>query len=427
MLSDFNHFSRDWQIEPNIKAKIKGLYKFKSIQKWRGPLGKQEIVRYEDYKGVSEFSKDLKSVFVSLSGKKELDRFRFALEWVPSAKYFLESPFAFFLQKKTVSSAIKDILVETNLIHGYYGNYMILSSGHDFGIFSSAIDFFYRFRFLIPKSRNNRPLLLRDVTGKGGNRAFLLFSSINGHGLLIKILDKEYGGGINKELDIMRIGKIIGANIPQNAVVIHNTGSPMFTSLGKNDFFVQTLTPVIKHFREASKDDLAEISAYDGLNLGKLFVFGIVCGSWDRHSGNYLINKKKNKNSLQEIDFGLYQPDFFKPEKFIPDDESRQKFPNKNEKLLGWAIPRHPKVDQIIRNSDKKKFIMGIKISITRLHQLISGKKYVLNDLVGSKLFYRIQGLFKENSKTQILILREIDELGIENEEIRACLLKYQI
>ncbi|MHA1992555.1 MAG: hypothetical protein ACW981_21065 [Candidatus Hodarchaeales archaeon] len=426
-MSDYDHFTRDWQFKPNIKAKLKGLFEFKSIKPWKGPLGKQEIIRFENYQGVSDFSRDFKSVFISISGKSTLKRFKFSLKWIPSAKYFLDSPFAMFLLKDTISLDIVEILKDTNLIHGYYGKYVILSSGHDFDIFSSSIDFFYRFRFLLPKSRSHRPLLLRDVTGRGGNKAFLLFSSIRGHGLLIKILDREYGGGINKELDIMRIGKIIGANIPKNAVVIHNTGSPMFKSLGKDNFFVQTLTPVIKHFREASQEDLEEIAEYDADNLGRIFIFDIVCGSWDRHSGNYLINKLKNKNSLQEIDFGLFQPDYYKPEKFKPDDETRQKYPSKNEKLLGWAITRHPKVDKIIKRTNKKKFILGVKSSLLRLHKVVEGKNPILENLIGKKLFSRVQGIFKKNSQTQLLLYKELSELGIDSDDIKTLIDKKEL
>jgi hypothetical protein len=426
-LSDYDHFTRDWQFIPNIKAKLKGLFEFNSIMPWKGPLGKQEIIRFENYQRVSDFNRDFKSIFISISGKSTLARFKFSLKWIPSSKYFLDSPFAVFLLKDTISRDIMKILIDTNLIHGYYEKYVIISSGHNFDIFSSSIDFFYRFRFLLPKSRSQRPLLLRDVTGRGGNKAFLLFSSIKGHGLLIKILDREYGGGINKELDIMRIGKIIGANIPKNAVVIQNTGSPMFKSLGKENFFVQTLTPVVKHFREASQEDLEEIAENDADNLGRIFIFGIVCGSWDRHSGNYLINKLKNKNSLQEIDFGLFHPDYYKPEKFKSDDETRQKLPTKNEKLLGWAITRHPKVDKIIRSTNKKKFILGVKSSLLRLHKVVKGRNPILENLVGKKLFFRVQGIFNENSQTQILLYRELSELGIDTFAIKTLIDKKKL
>ena len=427
-MSDYETMTREWQFSPNIKAKIKGLYEFKKIKPWKGPLGKQEIIRTSAYKGVSEFLRDFKLILASLTTKSMISKFNFALDWIPSAEYFSDSSYALFLPKDMISNDIEKLLSKTNLVHGNYGDkYVVLSSGFDFDLYSSAIDFFYRFRFLLPKSRTHKPLLLRDVTGRGGNKAFLFFSSIKGHGLLFKLLDNEYGGGINKELDIMRIGKIIEANIPHNAVVIHNTGSKMFKSLGKDDFFVQTLTPVVKHFRKASKEDLAEIAQYDSRNLGKLFLFGIVCGSWDRHSGNYLINKQKNKFSLQEIDFGLFLPDFYKPEKFIPDDESRQKYPSKYEKLLGWAITRHPKVDKIIKETDEKNFILGIKSSINNLYKVVIGKNPILKELVAEKLYKRTQGLFQMDHPTQNLLFSELDNLMIDNQSIKDLLLKLSL
>ncbi|OLS23702.1 MAG: hypothetical protein HeimC3_23450 [Candidatus Heimdallarchaeota archaeon LC_3] len=427
-MSDYENMSREWQICSNIKAKLKGLYEFKQIKPWKGPLGKQEIVRNEGYKGISEFSKDFKSVISSLTTKSLLAKFIFGLDWIPSAEYFSKSPYALFLPKDLTSENNVEVLSKTRLIHGNYGNkYIVISSGHDFDLYTSAIDFFYRFRFLLPRSRTHRPLLLRDVTGLGGNKVFLFFSSVKGHGLLIKILDTEYGGGINKELDIMRVGKIIGANIPSNAVVIHNTGSAMFKSLGKENFFVQTLTPVVKHFREASKEDLSEVAQFDSKNLGKIFVFGIVCGSWDRHSGNYLINRQKNKYSLQEIDFGLFLPDFYKTKKFVPDDESRQQYPLKYEKLLGWAITRHQKVDKIIKETNEKKFLIGVKASINNLYKVLKGKDPILKGLVGERLFKRTLGLFRSGNPTQNLLFSELEDLKLNVQAIKEYLCRFNL
>ncbi|MFW9928191.1 MAG: hypothetical protein ACFFD1_02240 [Candidatus Thorarchaeota archaeon] len=414
MTNPVDKFNREWQVIPEIKARVKSINNIKTVPSWSGPFGNANIQRQEYYQGVQEFTRDLKVLINNITGKTVKNKLKFALKWIPKAAYFSKSPFAIFLMTRRITPKMKSILEKTNLIHGTYGNFSILSTGHDFEIYSSVIDFFYRFRFIVSKKSKHIPILLRDITGKGGNRAFLLFTSINGHGLLIKVLDKDYGGGINKELDIMRIGKIIKANIPKNAMIIHNTGAEMFKSLGKEDFFIETLTPVSFQLQDADNWIIDEIISKDSINLGRLLVFNIACGSWDRHQGNYLINQIKNKYSLQEIDFGLFQSDFnrIEEENFQPDDEAKQNKPSKYPKYLGWAITRHPKVESIMRKSNEREFIIGVLSSLKKLHSALTNSETGLDYVVGPKILNRIRGIFQENSSVQKLLLQDLDELG---------------
>ena len=329
-----------------------------------------------------------------------------------------------FFKTNTLKKSQLTVFKEQGLLHGFYGPYTIISNGHTFDIYCSAIDFFRRFKEIFNFHKANLPIAFADITGPGGNRAFMLFSSLKGHGLLIKMLDRKYGGGINKELDIMRIGKIIGANIPKSAIVIRNQGTPIFKSFRNNDVFVEALTPVALPFREANHV-FDQIIEYDGVNLGKLFTFDITTGSWDRHQGNYLISKLRGRYSLQEIDFGLFQPDFFPPPDFKEDNDIRQDYPSKYPKLPGWAIIIHPKVRKLMSSTNRNDFLTGLKKGVKNLYEAVV--MHHIEQFISDKLYKRIIWLFIEGKPTQKLFLLELEKLGYNSEKIKAFLDRYPL
>ena len=237
--------------------------------------------------------------------------------------------------------------------------------------------------------------------------------------MLVKSLkDKIYGGGINPELDVIRIGKIIGTNVPKNAQVIKNTKAPMFTEfIGSGDIFIETLTPHSKNLKLANKTDLEEIATYDGKNLAKMFLFDIVAGSWDRHAGNYLITTYKNKKTIQEIDFGLFQPSFFKPASgFNEDNDIFQKWPTKDNLRPGWAITCNSKVKKMVQNTNPKDFILGMKQGIRNLYKSVQSHELI--GLVAPIFYERARGLFQEGSPTQELFVRELSDIGYDGDEL---------
>ena len=382
-------------------------------------FGEPELVQAIPFEGIRDFSSAYKSAREKITGEKTSKILAFAQAILPTKDGF-QRGFAVFLNIKKITNTTLDVLTNNSLIHGYYGDFIIISAGtNSLSFYSSCIDFFYHFRSLINKNKDHHPIVLRELAKGSANRTFLIYSDTKGNGLLVKSLkDKTYGGGINRELDVMRIGKIIGANIPKNAQVIKNTNAPMFREfIGGGDIFIETLTPNSKSLKVADKNDFDEIKTYDGKNLAKLFLFDVIAGSWDRHAGNYLITTYKNKKTIQEIDFGLFQPSFFRPASgFNEDNDIFQKWPNKDSLRPGWAITCNSKVKKVILQTNSRDFIAGMKQGIRNLYKAIQSKEVI--GLVAPVFYERARGLFQEGSPTQELFFRELKDIGYDNAEI---------
>lgn len=410
--------SRNWKTDPTTGAR------FKTVMP--APTGKNLKIETDDEYieevssgsiKLADFKSKLKSVLKKLSGKKTSKNINYALEWLPKSKEYRKHVFAIFLNTNKLGKGVEEILKEEDLLHGYYNNFAIISTRtKKFEFYTNVVKFFYSFRSVMvnTKHKYQEPILIRELTGFSANPTFLIFSNVNGRGLLVKSLeDSKYSGGINTELDVLRIGKIIGANVPRNAIVVHNTRTAVYKSFAKNaEILVEDLSPIIKSFSWVDKKLLEELREDDAENLGRLFFFDVITGSWDRHSGNYLVTNSKGYKSLQEIDFGLFKPDYYIPDDFVEEDDYRQNYPSKYPQLAGWAIFINSKVLKLMQTTDARKFQLGIESAIKKIHSTMFKRKVDLTHFASDKFVKRITTFFMPDSQVQNIFWFYLDKIN---------------
>lgn len=394
------------------KIKTKGIFmKPKTIIIPRKISSKIKIECNNPLRNKRVFIKKLILASNEVSGKKIKEYLQFALQWSTYSSFF-----ALFLNTNHVSKHDLIIFQKYNLLHGYIDSYLILSMRQkSLEYYQIIIFFFQQFNSLIPSYKKSRLLFFRE-NKDSAHPTYFLFSSLKDQGLFIKALPKkQYLDNPNLELQILQVGKIIGLNVPQYALLLFNNPSAIFQSFAKNsDLLIEPLTPSSTNFCLATRKDIDELITYDAENLGRMLVFDTVCGAWDRHCGNYLIVSHAQKKTLKEIDFGLFQPDFYKSSKSNIEDSERQKFPFKNPKYPGWAIFRNEKVTHIMKKTNQVQLVNGITLAIKNLHNALIDSDFSL--YTSKKLFQRINGLFKPNHRTYRLFLQELVDLGIESQ-----------
>jgi len=365
------------------------------------------------------FLKRMRIAKEKITGERTLEIIQFCLRWIPSSINF-----GIFFKRNYLSKSNLQIFQQLDLIHGYYDSYIILSMrNNDLEYFGAIIDSFNFFKSIKTEKKHSKLIFFRQGRPESANALSFLFTSPQGHGLIVKAIeDQRIGGNPNLELEIIRIGKIIGVNIPTNAMVIHNTGTKIFKPFSKrSNLFVETLTPSSIDLWAAEASDIEAIIEHDAVNLGKMLVFDTVCGSWDRHNGNYLVATIWNRKSLQEIDFGHFQPGFYKSKEFIPDSELQDN-PQKHPSLPGWAIIRNLRVEKMIKRTNKQLLMKGIKDAILQLHHSISHEAF--SSGVSKKLYHRVQGLFDPKHATYRLFFQELNELAIPSKKFEGLILQ---
>ncbi len=409
--------SRNWKTDPTTGARFKTVLPTpaKNIKNNIDVESIEEV--HKDFLKLSDFSKNIKFVKDQLNGRKAKEILSYSLEWLPKAKDYPKHVFGIFLNLNKLEKNAIDLLIQKKLLHGYINNYAVISyRTRELDFFANVINFFFSFRSVMINSKHQyqEPILIRELTGFSANPTFLIFSSTNGRGLLVKSLqDVKYSGGINTELDILRIGKIIGANVPRNAIVVHNTRSSLYKSFAKNaEILVEDLSPVVASFSWVDKKLFDSLLEDDAKNLGCLFFFDVITGSWDRHSGNYLITNLKGYKSLQEIDFGLFKPDFYISEDFIEENDYRQNYPQKYPHLPGWGIFINAKVVKLMQTTNAKKFQLGIESAIKKLHATLFVQQIQLKKFASDKFVKRINSFFTPDSQTQKLFWFYLDKIN---------------
>ena len=423
--------SRRWKVDPTTGARFKTVLPTpdKNIKM---PILDEAIeeVNSESIK-LSLFKKNLIAVRNQLNGRKTKELFSYTLEWIPKAKDYTKHVFALFLNVNKLEKNALELFTQKKLLHGYANNYAIISTRtKDLEFYANTINFFFSFRSVMVNSKHKyqEPILIRELTGFSANPTFLIFSNTNGRGLLVKSLqDIKYSGGINTELDVLRIGKIIGANVPKNAIVVHNTQSVLYKSFAKNaEILVEDLSPIIASFSWINKKTFDELRDDDAENLGRLFVFDVITGSWDRHSGNYLVTNNKGYKSLQEIDFGLFKPDFYVSEEFVEENDYKQNYPSKYPQFPGWGIFINSKVVKLMQNTDASKFQLGIEYAIKKIHSTLFVHKVELKHFASDKFVKRINAFFVTNSQVQKVFWFYIDKINnvYDREGLEELLLK---
>jgi hypothetical protein len=407
--------SRNWKIDPTTGQRFKTVLTTTSKNRSISNSDIQEEVFSEKFKLI-DFKKKIKKFTDLVNGKKTKSILNYSIDWLPKAIDFPNHVFAIFLNLNKIEKGAEDLLLNLKLIHGYFNNYIIISTrNRSFDFYSNVINFFFSFRSVMTNTKHKyqEPFLIRELTGFSANKTFLVFSNTKGRGILIKSLeDTKFAGGINTELDVLRIGKILGANVPRNAIVVHNTRSFLYKSFAKDaDILVEDLSPVFASFSWVDKKLLDELREHDSENLGRIFVFDVVTGSWDRHSGNYLVTSILGYKSLQEIDFGLFKPDYYVSDTFVEEDDYRQDYPSKYPKLPGWGIFINSKVIKLMQTTDSRKFQQGIESAIKKLHSTLFIQKIQLENFASEKLVKRARGLFIFNSPVQTLFWLYISKI----------------
>ncbi|NHJ01750.1 MAG: hypothetical protein EAX86_06375 [Candidatus Heimdallarchaeota archaeon] len=395
------------------KIKIKGVFtKSETIAIPRYISFDIELENDQPFNNKRLFRKNLHSAFEEVSGPKTKEHLKFALHWSTFSSYY-----ALFLKINHVSINDLTILRKYKLVHGYIDSYLVLSRRQkSLEYYSMVILLFKQFSSIIPSSKPKKLLFFRDNKGGSANPTFFFFSSPKGHGLFVKALSrKDRMDNPNMELQVLQIGKLIGLGLPHYAVLLYNNYSALFQLLAPDsDLLIEPLAPGTTDFYIASKEDIKELTLNDAENLGKMLVFDTVCGAWDRHSGNYLVISNRRGKTLREIDFGLFQPGFYKSEVSFTGDSDRQKRPSKYPRYPGWAITRNEKVTSMMKAVNQDQLIRGIKKAVKNLH---SGLNTVdLSSYCSKKLTRRVYGLFDPSHSTYKLFLKELSDLNIDNQ-----------
>ena len=383
-------------VVPNrpIKKEVRHEFKYDSsvgtnlIKVWDYPGGAED---YEKIKNVKpeKFHKTkvvpilyLRERLINLFDKVEdtllLDKILTAQKWLPDTS---AEPFGLFLDITDLGNKDIKAIRKSSLCQGFYGNFAILSRGErHYSFYKQTVDFFERFDHLVLSqfSADHVPYLLHQIpANEAANKTYLLFSNTDGSGILIKSLsDPEYGGAggnVDREIDVILLGAFLRTDVPSNAVIIEGgTGDTIIDQFGDGGHvFIETLTPSSKPLYKGEEHDYDRIAEETPENLGRMIVFDIVAGAWDRHAGNYLIhNLEDGRKSCQEIDFGLFDPNYYKPGNWQGRDDEylASRYASIRGSAPGWDIVRHPLITKIIRRSNRERIQAGIQQAFFQLH-----------------------------------------------------------
>ncbi|MFX0126102.1 MAG: hypothetical protein ACFFAE_20945 [Candidatus Hodarchaeota archaeon] len=403
----------------NIKAK--GIFmKMKTITIPRHIYANLRIENNKPIRSKRLFRKRLNLALNEVSGKKTKESLRFAIQWSAYSSFF-----ALFFNINHVSVHDLAIFKKYNLLHGYIDSQLVLNMRQKpLEYYQIIIYFFQQFNSLIPSCKHSRLLFFRE-NKDSFHPTFFLFSSLRGQGLFVKALPKEKClDDPTLELQIMQVGRIIGLNVPRHALLLFNNRSAVFQSFVKNsNLLIEPLSPACIDLCSATRDDIEELIANNAENLGRMLVFDTVCGAWDRHCGNYLIISYAQKKILKEIDFGLFQPEFYKSSKSYVEDSEQQKSPFQTPQYPGWAITRNKKVTYMMKKTDQAQMINGIMDAVKNLHQALIASDLSL--FFSKKLFRRINGLFRPNHPTYRLFIQELMDLDIESQFFTQWVFRY--
>ena len=185
-----------------------------------------------------------------------------------------------------------------------------------------------------------------------------------------------------------------------------------------NNILIQKLISGAFPLYSATDENIDILTKSNCSNLGKMVIFDIVAGSWDRHSGNYVIHPGGgiNEFSLAEIDFGLFDPSWYPPTDFV-EDETITLDPNETPPVysprIGWALTRHPSVTEMVKKCDQKKVIKGIETALHKLKQFLKNTENI-DEIFSKDLSDRIEDLFKKDSKVRNLLESELNKINID-------------
>lgn len=340
-----------------------------------------------------------------------------------------EKIFSIFIHQRDLPDNDLHVLQSNKLVLAYFANYYILAK-YDINqvkFLCNAIEFFERFDHLV-LSDKTEPFLLFGVKIVS-DITLLFYSDIKGNGMLIKSKAGDDKISPEREIEILRLGSILKVDVPKQAAVLMLDPNDALvrdfsaldnpSSMNFNNILVQRLIPGAFPLYSASKEELENVATYNCVNLGRMLVFDILTGSWDRHSGNYILHPKSEnpleiRYSLAEIDFGLFDPTWYPPANFqdVRIEEIDENNPPSLSQRGGWALTRHPLVTDAISNCSIFKIKKGIQDSLIKLKRFIEENESNLENLFSPPLLQRILGIFNAESKVRDLFEREIKRIG---------------
>ncbi|MHA2364529.1 MAG: hypothetical protein ACXAC7_11285 [Candidatus Hodarchaeales archaeon] len=365
---------------------------------------------------------ELNDLFEKIEEPETADKLITARKWIPES---LDAPFGVFIDTKQLSKKEIKKFKKSCLCHGFYGSIAILSRGErPWSYYKRCIDFYERFDHLVisEEAEESIPYLIYQIpSNEAANKTYLFFSDTDGTGILIKNMeDQEYsgaGGAVDREIEVITIGSFLRADVPGNAVILEEKkGDEVIFQFGEGSHvFLECLTPNSKPLHKGTELDFKRIAEESPEYLGRMLVFDTIAGSWDRHTGNYLIHnlEEDQSRSLQEIDFGLFDPGYFKAanwqgreDEFLP-----SRYASIRGSQPGWDITRHPMVTKIIQQANKEQVLAGIQQALFQL-QLGFRTKFFESNL--STVFYkRIEAFFDMKSPLRFAFETDLATLDL--------------
>lgn len=404
-----------WRYDSGSKVQLKQVVQETSKQKdWPLENPEQRSVRQAEV-GFEEYYHRLVTTVLKLQSEELRFKFRWAVKKYPDDP---KSTYAIFLHKGELSDADRALLQGKELILGTFAGYTILTRDGDKNVplFQAIIEFFERFDQLVTKDSSN-PFLMVTNTSDQMNKVILLYSDVFGNGMMVKTRATEDDLlCAEKEIEVLRLATIIKVDVPKRAVLIQldpqDTNLKLISPSG--NILVEELIPGAFPLYSASEDEIQEIVKGNAKNLGRMFVFDIAGGSWDRHPGNYLVHRdSKGKLSLAEIDFGLFDPEYHPP---VDQETQLVDFDNENPPFItpreGWALARHPTVEKMLMEADPSTVLRGVKSALKSLRKALD--KGELSLFLSPPFLKRVQDLFVPDTETYNYFRREAKKFGLD-------------
>lgn len=362
-----------FKFEPSVNCGIISVWDFPTRdRKWNDIKPKKSLVtRKNKVIPTNRVKHELENLFEKIENPDSADKILTAQKWIPENNI---DPFCVYIDITNLSKKELKFLRKNKLTQGFYDKFAVINRGErPWNYYTQSMDFFWRFNQLVISKEDQMsiPYLLYQIpSNEAANKTYLFFSNTDGSGMLIKnMTDLEYasaGGFIDREIEVITIGSFLRCDVPDNAVILQgDLKDPLIDQFGEGTHvFLESLTPNSKPLHKGTELDFKRISTENPENLGRMLVFDMVTGAWDRHSGNYLIHDFENgSRSLQEIDFGLFDPAYWKAanwagrhDEFLP-----SRYASIRGSKPGWDIHRHPKVSYLIKQADKERIQIGIQ------------------------------------------------------------------
>jgi hypothetical protein len=407
-----------WKFDAQSNVQLKRIYNTEEKQNdWPLEFVEREIFRTEESLiNHQEFFNRL----VKAIARVRSVNLRFKLVW--ALKRFPEEEtkiFAIFIDTKEFSDEDIGEFFNQNLILSKFAGYYVISHFNEIIFFEKAIEFYERFDQLILPDKSE-PFLLY------GNRndselVLLFYCDVGGNGMLIKSKGTDTKISPEREIEILRLGAIMEVDVPQRSAVIKlNPEDELVTEFSakkNNNILIQKLIPGAFPLYSATDQDIEILTRTNCINLGKMVIFDIVAGSWDRHSGNYVIHPRgMNEFSLAEIDFGLFDPSWYPPVDFKESENisfNVNTTPPIYSPREGWALTRHPGVTEMVKKCDKTKVVKGMSHALQKLKNFVKTNTN-LTEIFSEDLAQRMRSMFEQKSKVRILLDAELSKLGVD-------------